>query len=84
MYRNAIDVRIEGPNALHVKDEGYEVCSGRNGGVANIANDIDRQRIASIFGAGFSEQLPRAATLDVCSFNNDVSNAVLIRKYPVK
>jgi len=62
MTRHVIDVRISGPNALWVENKGYDVRSGGDRGVGNLVDNADGERVVSIFGPGFSEELPRAAT----------------------
>ena len=50
----------------------------RYGGVAYRSNDARLKGVGSIFGPGFSEELPRAAGADVRALNNDVSDPDLV------
>jgi hypothetical protein len=80
----SIDVQVSGPNALRIENERQDVGTGGYSGVSNRSDDSHAKRVVSIFGPGFSKELPGAATLDIRSFNYDVSNPVLISQNAVK
>lgn len=84
MPRDTIDVRVTGPNALRAEYEGHDVRASGDYGVGYLANDVGGESVGSIFGAGFSKQLPRAATVDVRAVNNNVRNSPLIGQNSVK
>ena len=75
MSHRTIDVRVYGPSALRVEYERDDVGSRRDGRVGNRLNDADAERLVSIFGPGFSEELPRAAAVDPRAVHNDVRTA---------
>jgi hypothetical protein len=65
MTERVIDVRISGPNALWVENERHDIRAGGDGGIGDYVHDAGREGLVSIFGAGFSKELPRAAVVDV-------------------
>lgn len=71
MSKQPIDVRVVGPNALRIEHERDDVRADRDRGVVDILNDAGVSGVVSIFGSGFSEQLPRAASGYVCTSDDE-------------
>ena len=79
MTQQPIDVRVSGPNALWVEDKGHDVGAGGDAGISNVVNDANGESLGGIFGPGFSKELPRAASVDIRSLNDNIGNATLVR-----
>lgn len=74
-----IDEQIGQPTALWLEHEGNDFRTDRNGRVQDLLDDASGKRVVCIFGPGFAEELPRAATRDICALNNNVRHSDLIR-----
>jgi hypothetical protein len=83
MSLDKIDVRVSGPNALSREYERHDVRTGWKRRVANLLDDASSERFVSIFGAGFSEELPRTTTVYGRALDNNVGDAYLIRQQSV-
>jgi hypothetical protein len=76
----SIDERVGGPTALWVEHERNDIGTGRDIRVCNPLDDAVVHSVGSIFGPGFTEQLPRAARHYSRSLNNNLSNPNLVRQ----
>ena len=74
-----IDEQLSGPNALRIEHERYDIGAGRNSDIENVLNKTGDKCVVSVFGRGFSEELPSAARFDVRSVDNNVANSRLVR-----
>lgn len=74
-----IDAEISHPNALRLEYKRDSVGSRGDNRISNLVNDPARERVACIFGAGFSKELPRATAVDTRTVHNDVGDPSLIR-----
>ncbi len=75
-----IDVQISGPNALRIKNERDGVGASRDRGIDDLPNEPGREGVISIFGLGFSKELPRTTTGYVRVGDDNISNSGLISK----
>ena len=73
-----IDEQISGPNALRIEHERYDISADRYRNVRNSLDKTGGQGFLSVFGRGFSEELPRAAHLDIRPVDNNVTNSRLV------
>ena len=67
-----IDEQVSGPNALRVEHEREHVGAYWYGDVGDVANDSGGECVLSIFGSGFSKELPGSTRIDVRSVDNGV------------
>lgn len=74
-----IDEQVSGPNALRAKHERDHVGAGWYGNVANRLDDASREGVLSVFGRGFTEELPSSTRIDIRPIDNNTSNSGLIR-----
>ncbi len=74
-----IDEQVSGPNALRVEHERDHVSAYWHGNVGDVVNEASSKRVLSIFGSGFSEELPGATRIDVRSADDNISNSRLVR-----
>jgi hypothetical protein len=75
-----IDERVGGLTALWIENKRDEIGADWNGRINDLLNDPSSQSLVSIFGPGFSEELPSAATRDIRSLNDYVGHSGLIRQ----
>ena len=59
-----IDDQVSGPNALRIEHERHDIGSERNRDVDDLLDKARGQSVLSVFGRGFSEELPSAARLE--------------------
>ncbi len=73
-----IDDQVSGPNALRIEHERHDIGSERNRDVDDLLDKARGQSVLSVFGRGFSEELPSAARLDGRSIDNNVTNSPMV------
>jgi hypothetical protein len=74
-----IDEQISGPNALWIEDKRHDVGADRDGDVADLLDQPKSESFTSIFGRGFSEELPSTTRVDICSQGENSADSRLIR-----
>lgn len=74
-----INELVLGPYASGVEYERDHVSSSGDSDVANLVHDSAIKGLGCIFGAGFSEELPRLCTSDRGAIHNNIGNARLVR-----
>jgi hypothetical protein len=75
-----IDERVGGLTALWIENKRDEIGAGWDSRISDLLNDPSSQSLVSIFGPGFSEELPSAATRNIRPLNNYVGHSGLIRQ----